>query len=209
MSNFTFFPPSEPDFSTIHHHTTTQNSYASPNYLVDNYFNYHLGFELSHYLDLPYEEPLINNIHEDSNSNFTPCNISQTPLTQEMTSTGSSASSVDMQEECQKVMKRAKGDKENVVAFRTKTELESLDDGFKWRKYGKKMVKSNPNPRNYYKCSTEGCKVKKRVERDAEDSSYLITSYEGRHNHESPCVIYCDQLPLALSYTSWTLQPSY
>ena len=33
------------------------------------------------------------------------------------------------------------------VAFKTKSELEVLDDGYKWRKYGKKMVKNSPNPR--------------------------------------------------------------
>lgn len=33
------------------------------------------------------------------------------------------------------------------VAFRTISEIEVLDDGFKWRKYGKKMVKNSPNPR--------------------------------------------------------------
>ncbi|MQL25269.1 WRKY transcription factor, partial [Escherichia coli] len=47
------------------------------------------------------------------------------------------------------------------IAFRTKSELEIMDDGYKWRKYGKKSVKNSPNPRNYYKCSSEGCKVKK------------------------------------------------
>ncbi|KAJ7945323.1 WRKY family transcription factor [Quillaja saponaria] len=41
------------------------------------------------------------------------------------------------------------------VAFRTKTELEVMDDGFKWRKYGKKAVKDSPNPsfRSVYTCS--------------------------------------------------------
>lgn len=33
------------------------------------------------------------------------------------------------------------------VAFKMKSEVEILDDGFKWRKYGKKMVKNSPNPR--------------------------------------------------------------
>lgn len=33
------------------------------------------------------------------------------------------------------------------VAFKTISEIEILDDGFKWRKYGKKMVKNSPNPR--------------------------------------------------------------
>ncbi|KAG8375707.1 hypothetical protein BUALT_Bualt10G0128500 [Buddleja alternifolia] len=72
------------------------------------------------------------------------------------------------------------------VAFKTKSEVEILDDGFKWRKYGKKMVKNSPNPRNYYKCSAEGCSVKKRVERDKEDPRYVLTTYEGIHNHQGP-----------------------
>uniref|UniRef100_A0ACD5U0Y2 Uncharacterized protein n=1 Tax=Avena sativa TaxID=4498 RepID=A0ACD5U0Y2_AVESA len=33
------------------------------------------------------------------------------------------------------------------IAFRTKSEIEILDDGYKWRKYGKKSVKNSPNPR--------------------------------------------------------------
>lgn len=33
------------------------------------------------------------------------------------------------------------------VAFRTLSQIEILDDGYKWRKYGKKMVKNSPNPR--------------------------------------------------------------
>lgn len=95
------------------------------------------------------------------------------------------------------------------VAFKTKSEVEVLEDGFKWRKYGKKMVKNSPNPRyiyicmhsnsifhqpcinltlqmncrNYYRCSIEGCPVKKRVERDKEDPRYVVTTYEGIHNH--------------------------
>ncbi|GAU26725.1 hypothetical protein TSUD_315020 [Trifolium subterraneum] len=33
------------------------------------------------------------------------------------------------------------------VEFKTKSEVEIVDDGFKWRKYGQKMVKNSPNPR--------------------------------------------------------------
>lgn len=33
------------------------------------------------------------------------------------------------------------------VVFRTKSEIEIMDDGYKWRKYGKKMVKNSPHPR--------------------------------------------------------------
>ncbi|XP_030530571.1 probable WRKY transcription factor 50 isoform X2 [Rhodamnia argentea] len=71
-------------------------------------------------------------------------------------------------------------------AFKTESAVEILDDGFKWRKYGKKMVKNSPNPRNYYRCSVEGCPVKKRVERDRDDPRYVITTYEGIHNHQGP-----------------------
>ncbi|WOL10867.1 hypothetical protein Cni_G19626 [Canna indica] len=71
-------------------------------------------------------------------------------------------------------------------AFITKSELEVLADGYKWRKYGKKAVKSSPNPRNYYRCISEGCNVKKRVERHREDPSFVITTYEGVHNHHAP-----------------------
>ncbi|KAF3328378.1 putative WRKY transcription factor 51 [Carex littledalei] len=76
------------------------------------------------------------------------------------------------------------------IAFRMKSEVEIIDDGFKWRKYGKKSVKNSPNPRNYYKCSTEGCSVKKRVEKEKDDPSYVITTYEGIHNHVSPSMVY-------------------
>ncbi|KAL4564484.1 hypothetical protein LXL04_028548 [Taraxacum kok-saghyz] len=81
---------------------------------------------------------------------------------------------------------QAQKGKKDKVAFKTKSQVEILDDGFKWRKYGKKMVKNNPNPRNYYRCSAAGCSVKKRVERDVEDVRYVITTYEGIHNHRRP-----------------------
>ncbi|CAL5439625.1 unnamed protein product [Camellia sinensis] len=63
---------------------------------------------------------------------------------------------------------REKKEVKEKVAFKTQSEIEILDDGFKWRKYGKKMVKNSPNPR----CSAEGCPVKKRVERDRDDPRY-------------------------------------
>ncbi|KAJ8544116.1 hypothetical protein K7X08_028627 [Anisodus acutangulus] len=93
------------------------------------------------------------------------------------------------------VKKYNKVEAKSRVAFRFISELEVLDDGFKWRKYGKKMVKNSPYPRNYYKCSSGGCNVKKRVERDNEDSSYVITTYEGIHNHESPFVPHYTHFP--------------
>lgn len=47
-------------------------------------------------------------------------------------------------------MKRLKVDADLKIGFRTKSQVEILDDGFKWRKYGKKSVKNSPNPRYLY-----------------------------------------------------------
>jgi len=33
------------------------------------------------------------------------------------------------------------------IAFKTRSEVDVLDDGYRWRKYGKKLVKNSPNPR--------------------------------------------------------------
>ncbi|KAK8977969.1 hypothetical protein V6N11_059597 [Hibiscus sabdariffa] len=93
------------------------------------------------------------------------------------------------------------------VAFRMKSETEVIDDGYKWRKYGKKSIKNSPNPRNYYKCSSGGCNVKKRIERDINDKSYVITTYEGVHNHETPSMLYYNQMSL-MAPNAWALQAS-
>lgn len=107
------------------------------------------------------------------------------------------------------------------IVVQTTSEVDLLDDGYKWRKYGQKVVKGNPYPRllhnslktasfllsvpdlliwpklstdeecgklyrSYYKCTTPDCKVRKHVERAATDPRAVITTYEGKHNHEVP-----------------------
>ncbi|PKU87220.1 probable WRKY transcription factor 13 [Dendrobium catenatum] len=67
--------------------------------------------------------------------------------------------------------------------FKTMSEVDVLDDGYKWRKYGQKVVKNTQHPRSYYRCTQDNCRVKKRVERLAEDPRMVITTYEGRHAH--------------------------
>lgn len=57
--------------------------------------------------------------------------------------------------------------------------------------------------RNYYKCSSEGCLVKKRVERDGKDAAYVITTYEGVHNHESPSHVYYSDMVLSYDHDNW------
>uniref|UniRef100_A0A803QFC7 WRKY domain-containing protein n=1 Tax=Cannabis sativa TaxID=3483 RepID=A0A803QFC7_CANSA len=59
--------------------------------------------------------------------------------------------------------------KEPRVVVQTTSEIDILDDGYRWRKYGQKVVKGNPNPRSYYKCTSPGCPVRKHVERASHD----------------------------------------
>nr|QGQ64078.1 WRKY transcription factor 55 [Santalum album] len=72
------------------------------------------------------------------------------------------------------------------VVVQTTSDIDILDDGYRWRKYGQKVVKGNPNPRSYYKCTNPGCPVRKHVERASHDVRAVITTYEGKHNHDVP-----------------------
>eukprot|EP00976_Prorocentrum_cordatum_P079555 1183601-Prorocentrum_minimum.AAC.2 len=48
----------------------------------------------------------------------------------------------------------------------SKAEFDNLDDGYRWRKYGQKLVRGSPHPRSYYKCTYTGdCSVRRHVER--------------------------------------------
>lgn len=40
-----------------------------------------------------------------------------------------------------------KVNREPRVVVQTVSEVDILDDGYRWRKYGQKVVKGNPNPR--------------------------------------------------------------
>lgn len=84
--------------------------------------------------------------------------------------------------EKKKVQKRVRQPR---FAFMTKSEVDHLEDGYRWRKYGQKAVKNSPFPRSYYRCTNSKCTVKKRVERSSEDPTIVITTYEGQHCHHS------------------------
>jgi len=112
---------------------------------------------------------------------------------------GSSSKSGDDHEN-EPEAKRWKGDNENEaisgsesrtvreprIVVQTTSDIDILDDGYRWRKYGQKVVKGNPNPRSYYKCTYTGCPVRKHVERACHDLRAVITTYEGKHNHDVP-----------------------
>ncbi|XP_015899582.2 probable WRKY transcription factor 24 [Ziziphus jujuba] len=70
-------------------------------------------------------------------------------------------------------------------AFQTRSVDDILDDGYRWRKYGQKSVKNSLHPRSYYRCTHPTCNVKKQVQRLSKDTSIVVTTYEGIHNH--PC----------------------
>ncbi|KAK9002370.1 hypothetical protein V6N11_025053 [Hibiscus sabdariffa] len=94
------------------------------------------------------------------------------------------------------------------VVVQTTSEVDILDDGYRWRKYGQKVVKGNPNPRSYYKCTSVGCTVRKHVERASHDLKSVITTYEGKHNHDVPAARNSSHVNSATSNTATAMASS-
>ncbi|KAL3616936.1 WRKY transcription factor [Castilleja foliolosa] len=129
----------------------------------------------------------------------------ETPATPNSSISSGSTEAVEYDENSNKGKKEIKGTLENDAkskkgsdpkkqrqsryAFMTKSEVDHLEDGYRWRKYGQKAVKNNAYPRSYYRCTTQKCPVKKRVERSFEDPSIVVTTYEGQHNHDVPTTL--------------------
>ncbi|CAO2148372.1 unnamed protein product [Urochloa humidicola] len=97
------------------------------------------------------------------------------------------------------------------VVFETRSDVDVLDDGYRWRKYGQEVVKGNPQPsrRSYYKCTWDGCPVRKCVERASNDPGTLITTYEGKHNHPGRVDSSLSPLPAVASQSSDVGQEHY
>lgn len=93
---------------------------------------------------------------------------------------GSVNVTIDQQGVKKKGEKKAKKPK---YAFQTRSQVDILDDGYRWRKYGQKAVKNNKFPRSYYRCTHQGCNVKKQVQRLTKDEGVVVTTYEGVHTH--------------------------
>eukprot|EP00850_Spirogloea_muscicola_P024009 SM000421S16088 [mRNA] locus=s421:15232:22064:- [translate_table: standard] len=77
-----------------------------------------------------------------------------------------------------------------VIVAEPLNERQIPDDGWSWRKYGRKPIKSSPNPRNYFRCSLEDpdqpCLAKKKVEVSKDDKNVFDVTYLGYHNHAAP-----------------------
>ncbi|CAB4280479.1 unnamed protein product [Prunus armeniaca] len=94
---------------------------------------------------------------------------------------GTSYGSVDKMKSSKK--EGGKETKKHKYAFQTRSQVDILDDGYRWRKYGQKTVKNSKFPRSYYRCTHQGCIVKKQVQRLSKDEEIVVTTYEGIHSH--------------------------
>ncbi|CAL5194540.1 unnamed protein product [Lathyrus oleraceus] len=137
----------------------------------------------------------------NGNGKETSLNSQQQPATPNSSSI-SSASSEALNDEHNKTVDQAnnhlqkqlkakkttnqKRQREARIAFMTKSEVDHLEDGYRWRKYGQKAVKNSPFPRSYYRCTSVSCNVKKHVERSLNDPTIVVTTYEGKHTHPNP-----------------------
>ncbi|XWS11711.1 hypothetical protein CRYUN_Cryun37aG0022500 [Craigia yunnanensis] len=102
---------------------------------------------------------------------------------------GNSESSSTDEESCKKPREEVIKAKISRAYVRTEASDTSLvvKDGYQWRKYGQKVTRDNPSPRAYFRCSfAPNCPVKKKVQRNVDDQSVLVATYEGEHNHLPP-----------------------
>ncbi|KAK9130393.1 hypothetical protein Sjap_010880 [Stephania japonica] len=74
-------------------------------------------------------------------------------------------------------------------------------DGYNWRKYGQKLVKSNESSRSYYRCTQINCLAKKKVEHSDHSGCVIAIVYKGRHNHEPPRKIRCTKARRSVAST--------
>ncbi|TXG54892.1 hypothetical protein EZV62_020148 [Acer yangbiense] len=140
-----------------------------------------------------------NNIGDQSSSGFnfvmkkstTENYVPKTEVRRDMINTQSSSGGggfvgSENDDDQPKPNKKTKGEKKvkkPKFAFQTRSQVDILDDGYRWRKYGQKAVKNNKFPRSYYRCTHQGCNVKKQVQRLTKDEGIVLTTYEGVHTH--------------------------
>ncbi|KAJ6758673.1 WRKY TRANSCRIPTION FACTOR 32-RELATED [Salix koriyanagi] len=76
--------------------------------------------------------------------------------------------------------------KEPEIIIHTVSDEGSSNDGYRWRKYGQKMLKGNSLVRSYYRCSSSACPARKHVERATDDATSTTITYAGKHDHDKP-----------------------
>ncbi|KAL3511462.1 hypothetical protein ACH5RR_030863 [Cinchona calisaya] len=167
------------NYSPIFHYSPSPTissaaaAYNSPMLLINNELQSHnkantsnngvLGLMSSVKLAAPTSDIVINSNHSQGRSNFV-----GTETHHEVKSD---------KKNTEKKIRKPK------FAFQTRSQVDILDDGYRWRKYGQKAVKNNKFPRSYYRCTYQGCNVKKQVQRLSKDEEIVVTTYEGMHSH--------------------------
>ncbi|KAL3613160.1 hypothetical protein CASFOL_042995 [Castilleja foliolosa] len=167
--------------------TTLKNSHTNllMNMLASNYSDHHRQIFLQD------DQIMINN---NNNNSYNMSSITETPIRSSTASTMINYSTArdDHIDEAKagaagKIKKAGDNNKyycrKPKYAFQTRSQVDILDDGYRWRKYGQKAVKNNKFPRSYYRCTHQGCNVKKQIQRLSKDESVVVTTYEGMHSH--------------------------
>ncbi|KMT07420.1 hypothetical protein BVRB_6g150450 [Beta vulgaris subsp. vulgaris] len=171
----------------LHHH----------HHVVDHYHDHHDGNQSQplmmgdqHQIQVPnmvvhHQSHLMNNYHDDHHGithNYHEDNNNNDDQNKRINMVNDHHNSNN-----NKMIKKGSMEKKKVkkhrYAFQTRSQVDILDDGYRWRKYGQKAVKNNKFPRSYYRCTYQGCNVKKQVQRLSNDEAVVVTTYEGIHSH--------------------------
>lgn len=116
--------------------------------------------------------------------------LSPTSVSQYLSSAPSS--SVPQQRPSPKAVKVQKRDKGTPSGDTTLSSVSvsrsSASDGYNWRKYGQKQVKSPTGSRSYYRCTHSNCCAKKI--KFCDHSGYVIEIvYKSQHSHDPPHIV--------------------
>eukprot|EP00192_Tetraselmis_astigmatica_P024348 CAMPEP_0117676312 /NCGR_PEP_ID=MMETSP0804-20121206/16096_1 /TAXON_ID=1074897 /ORGANISM="Tetraselmis astigmatica, Strain CCMP880" /LENGTH=899 /DNA_ID=CAMNT_0005485423 /DNA_START=861 /DNA_END=3562 /DNA_ORIENTATION=+ len=111
----------------------------------------------------------------------------KTPPTQETEDMGTPESPSVVHERLRAMQESGReGGRDPKLVLYLLMDMEILEDGYRWRKYGQKLVKGNRFPRSYYKCTHPNCGVRKHVERSGQEPACVVATYEGVHAHPMP-----------------------
>lgn len=122
--------------------------------------------------------------------------LSPTSVTQSIQSASSSTKLEQRPSPCQMINSGhiPEGNRQNSSDLKTISAVSTVktpsSDGYNWRKYGQKQVKSPKGSRSYYKCTYSDCYAKK-IECCDDSGQVIEIIYKGRHNHDPPRKINC------------------
>ncbi|KAG7586013.1 WRKY domain [Arabidopsis thaliana x Arabidopsis arenosa] len=73
---------------------------------------------------------------------------------------------------------------QDLLNYRDDSPTPCSNDGFAWRKYGQKTIKTSPHQRCYYRCTyakDQNCNATKRVQKIKDNPPVYRTTYMGKH----------------------------